>query len=306
MQALMIGVVVLVVGIIAGDIVYWQVTQRRLAKWEQGIERDSDGVRRGCRDFAVGDGDVALLLVHGFGDSPAIYSRMARALADRGFFCRAMRLPGFAKPMSEYAKTSMEQWVKAVEGELAELRRTHDRVWIVGHSLGGALSIHCALNRPDAVDGVILLAPLIKVSSRRSPALTPRTWHRIGGTLLTFTDVLENRFPLDVHDPTCKAADMRDRFVPRAVYEGLFRLIDANRGRASELCMPMQILLAGDDLIVDGEAAHAFWNELGSTRKQIHTFANAGHAFPIDTGWEKAVESMIDFIAPKQNDSVTR
>src|SRR5579871_5198861 len=74
------------------DFSYSLLVQFQYARWEAGIVRDPDGVRRGCREFTVGRGDTALLLIHGFSDSPAVFRRMAPDLAARGFACRAMRL----------------------------------------------------------------------------------------------------------------------------------------------------------------------------------------------------------------------
>src|SRR5262249_13628170 len=70
------------------DFAYALLMKRRYARWEAGIERDPDGVRRGCREYTVGNGDTAVLFVHGFADAPTVYQRMAPALAEKGFTCR--------------------------------------------------------------------------------------------------------------------------------------------------------------------------------------------------------------------------
>src|SRR5262245_49179949 len=120
---------------IGADLVYSLLMKRRYARWEAAIERDPDGLRRGCREYTVGNGDTAILLVHGFADAPTLYQRMAPALAEQGFTCRVMRLPHFAMPMDHYRRTDAAQWQEAVRSELRELRQCHARVIIVAHSL---------------------------------------------------------------------------------------------------------------------------------------------------------------------------
>src|SRR5206468_12893176 len=78
---------------VGGDLLYSLVVGHLYRRWEAGIERDADGVRLGCREFTLGEGKDAVLLVHGFGDSPAIFRRIAPALAAKGFACHALRLP---------------------------------------------------------------------------------------------------------------------------------------------------------------------------------------------------------------------
>ena len=67
--------------VILGDLLYSLIAKARYRRWEAGIGRDADGVRLGCREFTLGDGEDAVLLVHGFGDSPSVFQRMAPALA---------------------------------------------------------------------------------------------------------------------------------------------------------------------------------------------------------------------------------
>src|SRR5687768_5379807 len=86
-----------------GDFLYSRIIAWRVARWETTIERHPNGVRVGCEDFTVGSGETALLLVHGINDSPAMWRKMAPRLAEQGFTCRAMRLPGFAMPLKDYA-----------------------------------------------------------------------------------------------------------------------------------------------------------------------------------------------------------
>jgi esterase/lipase len=286
-----VGVLLLMCGLVYGP---W--LERRYADWNEGIERDDDGVRVGCREYSVGQGDTALLLIHGFGDSPALYYKMAPALAEAGFSCRVMRLPGFAEPMPTYRTTSLQQWRQTVRDELAALREAHGSVWIVGHSTGVALGVECLLADPTSADGMVMLAPLFKVSGTRSPLLSPRGWFAVGNKLFRRTALLENPFPLATHDPEVADFPYRDRFIPMNVYRDLFTLMDALEGTEAQFAAPFLMVLAANDLVIDTPAARSFYQQAASDRKELLVLERTSHVIPFDSEWSNLVDQIHVFI----------
>src|SRR5262249_15321002 len=152
-----------------------------------------------------------ILLIHGFADAPTLYQRMAPALTEKGFSCRVMRLPHFAMPMDHYRRTDAAQWREAVRSELLDLRRRHARVVVVAHSLGAAVAVDSLPADPAAADAVVLLAPLLAVSDRRSPLLSPRAWQSILDHALIFVDRVGLPFPPNLRDPEALPLMKTDR-----------------------------------------------------------------------------------------------
>jgi pimeloyl-ACP methyl ester carboxylesterase len=156
-------------------------TRMRALQREGRQEWDATGVRAGSAAFTCGlPADTAVLFVHGFASSPSIFRFMAPALAEQGYACRAMRLPGFAERLELHAWT----WTRPAGGtrwpprsrRCAPLIR---RVWVVGHSMGGTLALDYALEHPGELDGLVLIAPLITVSTRRSLGLPSQHLFRV-------------------------------------------------------------------------------------------------------------------------------
>jgi carboxylesterase len=282
--------------IVGGDMTYACITHRRLKAWETRVVRAPDGVRQGCREFAIGDGPTALLLIHGFGDSPAVYAKLAPALAMRGYACRAMRLPGSAEPMPTFSTTSLAKWRDAVGHEVVALRAEHQQVWIVGHSLGGAIAIDYGLNHPHTVQGIVLLAPCVQVSGARSPVLSPRAWHRIAELFLRRTDMFENVLPIDARDPDLRSYALLDRFIPRAVHRGLFELTRRNAAGAAAPREPLLMVLPREDKVTDNAAAQRFLAAAGARRKSLVVLENSGHVVPLDLDWPRVVEAIDAFV----------
>ena len=284
---------------LCGDLAHALVVRLWNARWEKGIERDAEGVRAGCREGTLGEGDTALLLVHGFAESPSLWRRMAPALAAKGFVVRTLRLPGHGLPMARYRRTDSVQWRTAVQDVLAEMRPRHARVVVVAHSMGCAAVLDGLADRQGLADGLVLLAPLIDVGRRRSPLLHPRTWFRLVDPLLLFTDRIANVFPPDVHDREARALVRDDRFVPRIVYRELFAVVARNRDRAKVFHLPLLMVLARDDLVVDIGAAERFFADYAGASKRLRVLTEVGHMLPYDGGWETIVDEIARF-APEE------
>jgi carboxylesterase len=279
-----------------GDLVYSLLMKHRYSQWEAGVQRDPDGVRRGCREYSVGAGDAAILLLHGFADAPALYQRMAPALAEKGFACRVMRLPHFAMPHQDYCRTNAAQWREAVGAELRELRRRHARVFVVAHSLGAAVVLDYLADDPTAADAVVLLAPLLAVSSRRSPLLSPHAWHWLFDHSMIFTDRIGMLHAADVKDEQALPLIKNDRFVPRVVFREMMGLIERNRNRAAAIRLPLFMALAEHDEVVDNAAAERFYQTCTSSARRLRRVAGAAHVLPMDFGWQELTEDVVKFI----------
>jgi len=266
-------------------------------RWEATITRDANRLLPQAGPYTRGNGPIALLFVHGFADSPMLWSRMADYIQtrDNSFTCRAMRLPGSGDPLSVTRHVTLEQWRQAVDDEVATLRKTHAQVWLVSHSLGGALCIDAALRKPDAVEGLVLLAPLIQVSSKRIPLVPAELGFRCSEWVFLFSPVFESMFawkPTAVEDSSFTY--VRDRFIPFQTYRNLFQLIQANEEQAHNLKAPLFAALSRFDHVVDSKAASQ-WLEHAQGKKEIR-WTETGHVIHLDTGWQKLTDDMILFI----------
>lgn len=259
----------------------WIATRR--GHWEQRVSRGPDGVATDAHPYTCGKGTDAVLLIHGFADTPAVFRELAETLAAHDLTCRVMRLPGAGEPLPVAAAQRLGTWLAAVRDEAEVLRHTHRRVWLLGHSMGGALATLVLINAPDLADGLILLAPLFDVSSARAPLFHPRMWFRIAQPLLPFSRTVESCFPVNVLTSDGSAiAYQRDRFIPFATYRALFTLIDRLRGHSERLNVPVLVVLVADDRVVDNQAAQTWLATHGPTRTHIETLDGYGHAIPLE------------------------
>jgi esterase/lipase len=86
-----------------------------------------------------------------------------------------------------------------------------------------------------------------------------------------------------------------DKFIPRVVIRDLFALVARNRGRAGRVRIPLLMILARHDLIVDNRTAESFFNACAARPKRLLYVENSGHMLPLDQGWEKLVDEAARF-----------
>ena len=277
---------------------YSSYVQYRIRRWEQTFSRNSDGVREGCEAFEMGEAQSpqAILMVHGLNDSPACFRVIAPQLAERGYFCKAIRLKGFAEPTPKYAEGTREQWLKQIGAALAELRDAHPRVYIVAHSLGGALSMNYLMEHPEAADRIVLLAPGIDVSNARSPLLSARRWHTVSNGLLQMTRVTASPFGIDAAKVTDEDYPYRTPFTPRSIFDESFETIDSLRGREEDFITP--VLLAGShkDVVIDWETAERYIRNSGSPHVEVEYYDDSGHAFLVDHTADELAQRIDQFL----------
>lgn len=244
------------------------------------------------------EGTPALLLVHGFADGPSVFARIAPPLADAGFAVRALHLAGSGVPPAAMAGTTLATWRADLDREIAALRDAQPArpLWLVGHSLGGALAYDAALRPENHIAGLVLLAPLVEVSRARSPLLAPRQWFRLLDRLLLFTDTVESRLPADLHDPAARAAYRTDKFIHRDIYRALFDAIDAVRPRAADWRGPLLMVVSPSDQIVDTAATRFFFAATNATPAKLQEQYSSGHVLPLDAGHDQLAARIVRFI----------
>jgi pimeloyl-ACP methyl ester carboxylesterase len=253
-------------------------------------------------------GDVTnppLLLLHGFASSTLVWSRVFLKLANAGFHVIVPDLLGYGytgKPRNgEY---TIKGQAKMIVGLLDALEI--DRAVIVGSSYGGAVAATCALDFPERVERLVLVAPvnnnrplqfkLMRVFGSRvvGDVISPLL---IGSRRLLRRRMKRvydrHKWVLDEDRVQARHLPLRASSTQRAILRTV-RLWDADRiSRDAHLIRQPTLLLWGDNdpeiPLADGERLH---DEIPGSRFVI--FNNCGH-LPHEEYWESFVELVTDF-----------
>jgi len=143
----------------------------------------ADGVPIAYTD--QGEGDVAVLLIHGWSGSKNIWSAITDEIAAE-YRVVAMDLAGHGESGSGRAGWPLADFAKDVQAVVDDLGL--ERVILVGHSMGGPIALDAAQLMPRRVIGVIGVDTLNNVDTPLSP-----------GQVAMFTSALERDFEQTCH-----------------------------------------------------------------------------------------------------------
>lgn len=103
-----------------------------------------------------GESENVILFIHGLGSYIPSWKFNITSLKQH-FRCIAIDLPGFGKSDKQIHSGSMKFYSNVVLKFINSVGI--DKVNLVGHSMGGQIAINCALNFPDLIHKLILIAP---------------------------------------------------------------------------------------------------------------------------------------------------
>ncbi|MDQ6827983.1 MAG: alpha/beta fold hydrolase [Gemmatimonadota bacterium] len=267
-------------------------------RWERVV---SDRLRPGPDGIVPGAGAIdarplpgitprgAVLLLHGFGDSPQTMAHIATALQARGFRAYAPLLPGHGRTLREFAASGADAWIDAARSEYEAMRREHGPVGLVGLSMGGALAVLLAAGQSD-VPSVVLLAPYLDAPR---PLRAAASAHRFIGAVAPYVG---GRGAASIRDARASAESLSYRASsPRLLFE-LIRLADRARAELSKITAPTLIVQSrNDNRIATAVAEHAL-AQLGSRERRLTWLEESGHVITVDFGYEKVAEMVCDWV----------
>src|SRR6185503_17523951 len=98
----------------------------------------------------------ACLLIHGFTGAPKEMRWMGEYLNQQGYACLGVRLAGHATNPEDMIRSRYTDWIASVEDGYHLLRGVTDKIFLVGLSMGGILSL--LMSTQLDVKGVIAMS----------------------------------------------------------------------------------------------------------------------------------------------------
>lgn len=228
-------------------------------------------------------GPRAVLILHGFGDTPQTVRYLADFLRARGLTVHAPLLPGHGRSLREFASSRADEWIAAGRRELADLRERYDEVAVIGLSMGGALASLLAANSGE-LPALVLLAPYVSMPRRL------RTVARIHWAWAPLVPYVAGRGERSIHDERERAGSRAFGIVPgRSLYE-LFRLSRLGFAALPRVQAPTLMVQSRQDNRIPPDAAQRVYDALGAAEKELVWLEGCGHIITVDFGRERVFE----------------
>lgn len=277
----------LAAGVAVSAALFWLAARRRarLRTMEAADAarrpRHPDGIVRGAEPIRrEGTNGCAVLLLHGFNDSPQSMAYLAERLHAAGYTVHAPRLPGHGCSLREMAREQRAPaWRAAVAEAHAALRDAHRTVFLCGQSMGGTLAVLETVEHPPAA--LALLAPYLgmPVALRLKLAVA-----RLGEP---FTAYLRSAGgERSIHDDAARAQALGPGLVTATTLAALQHVALSAETALPRVTAPTLYLQSRLDNRIQPVAAERHFATLGARVKEIRWFTGSGHILSVD--YEKA------------------
>ncbi|MBW3547146.1 MAG: alpha/beta fold hydrolase [Actinobacteria bacterium] len=194
----------------------------------------------GAEGWSVEGGPVGVVVLHGFGGSPATVRPLAEALAGAGCSVELPRLPGHGTTVDDMVLTGFADWWAAAERAYLRLAARCPDVVVAGCSMGGTLAARLAARHPE-VAGLVCINPMARPAD---PALTEMI-----GLMVDAGEVVSPAGPPDIADPD--AEEPAYDTVPLAALLSLHRALDELQADLGRVACPVLVMTSAHDHVVD-------------------------------------------------------
>ena len=114
---------------------------------------------------------IAVLMIHGIAGTPAHFRDLIPVIPEH-ISVHSILLDGHGKQVKDFSATSMKKWKAQVSAKLEELFEKYEKVILIGHSMGTLFSIQAAIDHPEKIPFLFLLAVPVRPWVRFSTMLT--------------------------------------------------------------------------------------------------------------------------------------
>ncbi len=225
---------------------------------------------------------ATVLIVHGFAEHIRRYDHVVRFLHERGYEVAGLDVRGHGSSGGRRCFVErFDEYLDDVDAALNHVAtRGARKLFLLAHSHGGLITARYLEQHPEGVDGAVLTSPLFGFKVE-VPA-----WKRILGrsmSVLWPSLAIPSGIPPEhvSHDPEIIRAYAADplnskiataRWYTECVAAQALALADAHRLR-----LPMLVLQAGDDRIVDAARSENFLAAVGSRDKAFVSYPGLFH-----------------------------
>ncbi len=105
---------------------------------------------------------TGILLIHGFTATTVEVRPMAKFLHEKGFTVAGPLLPGHGHKVEDMNGVRWSDWIDAAEEIYKKLSEKCKKIFVLGESMGGLLSMEMAIAHPQ-IAGLLIFAPAVHV-----------------------------------------------------------------------------------------------------------------------------------------------
>jgi carboxylesterase len=234
----------------------------------------------GAEPFELGGGELGVLLLHGFGDTPQTLRYLAETLSHSGYTVRVPLLPGHGRTVQAFHRSSAHDWIDAARQELRLFRTRFDAIGLGGLSMGGAIASIIAAEETGP-SALVLIAPYLAM---------PPVLRLVAAMPAVFDPVVRRvsaRSPLSIRDPQERAKNLAYGTSTASTLHELAKIVRHARESLPRISMPTLLIQSREDNRIKSQVAERAFADLGADEKQLVMTTAGGHVITVDYGRDR-------------------
>lgn len=239
--------------------------------------------------YFPGTNGKGVLLVHGWTSTPYEVRRLGKYLNENGYTAMGIQLKGHGTVPKDLENVKWTEWLEDIKKAYEELKTKCDKIYIAGTSIGSNLAVQFAIENPEKIAGLVLMAAPYKI--------------RIEKIVIFFAKFfgLFSKYNKKVYLPTFGSASTITRLISYQTYPiksalETFDLIKKTRIQYSKIFQPCFCIQSSSDHIVSKNSMEIIYNLIKSKIKQKKYVKRAYHTFISDIRNEHVFEDILNFI----------
>ena len=253
----------------------------------QGTLRTADGTQLFMLDWAVPPGTTVrggVLLMHGLGEHCGRYAHVAEFFNRLGWSVRAYDHRGHGRSGGPRGDVPADDTLLDDAALImADFSQSHAELWrsaplLFGHSMGGLFAARLACSQRAPLRGLILSSPLLALRLTRFQTILAAVMSRLAPGVAVSNGLKAEYLS---HDAALVAAYRVDPYGQGKISARLLRAILAAiehvQHDAPTLQLPVLMLVAGDDRLVDASGSERLHARLDPSSAVMHRYPQLYH-----------------------------
>lgn len=267
---------------------------------EEATLTTDDGTPLHVRCWPSVESRGVLLIAHGLGEHGGCYDRFAEVLVNRPGLVDVVAFDFRGHGLSGGRRGVVLDYEELVDDLRAMIEWTQEQnpnrpLFLFGHSNGGQVALRTVLEEPEAVAGLILSNPSLRLALEvsRHKILIGRFLRRFAPRLTLAGQLASEHLSRDpAFDARRRADSLRHNRISPALF---FEMVEGGpqvMSRAHEIQLPVFMILGGSDPVVDHQAAQELFEDLASSDKTLLLDPEAVHEPLSDLGRDQVISEL--------------
>lgn len=241
---------------------------------------------KNAEPFYFPGNETGCLLIHGFTGAPTEMRPLGEYLAGQGYSVLGVRLAGHGTKIEDMNRVTWEDWSNSVLDGWNFLRPNTDRVFLIGLSMGGVLTLYHASFLPVA--GLVSMSTIYQIDDARLKILP---------ILSKFVKYID-KGKSDWQDEQAVEDHFSYDYYPTKALLQLAKLLEVMRNTIPNVTVPALLMHSRLDIGVPLANLEKIYRAIGTPEnlKEKIVLEHSGHVVTRDKDKEKVFSAISNFI----------